>query len=284
MSKRPEPRWPAARRDWTPEEVARYELALYRGLAVDKKAQRVFMQKVRIVENVRANKQHQVVTQIADSNNTQDKTPTRAGGRQSGSPGQPLAAARVPRARQHKSKAQQIKSVEKLQHKWLQRRCEAAAAKAGGSSPNVLARVLACCGRFFELLHPDGAARMERLRQAEAEALKAKLEVDASDAGLGAMRAAIAATEEAALKRLIAKDEVADGVRLPPLGGQSSPLLVAKGGGKKGIDIVRRGLCPGDAKWHGAGGCGWYTPDEMSDEPENWPALELSRGRARVGP
>ena len=34
------------------------------------------------------------------------------------------------------------------------------------------------------------------------EALKAKPEADASDAGLGAMRAAIAATEEAALRQL----------------------------------------------------------------------------------
>ena len=188
--------------------------------------------------------------------------------RLSGSPGQPLAAATEPRARRRKSKAQQLKSVKKLQHKWLQRRCEAAATKAGGSPPKVLARVLACCGRFFELLHPDGAARMERLRQAEAEALKAKPEADASDAGLGAMRAAIAATEEAALMQLIAKDEAADGMRLPNPSGQSSPVLVAKGGSKKGIAIVRRGLCPGDAKWHGAGGCGWYTPDEMSDKPE----------------
>ena len=74
---------------------------------------------------------------------------------------------------------------------------------------------------------------MERLRQAEAEALKAKPEADASDAGLGAMRAAIAATEEAALMQLIAKDEAADGMRLPNPSGQSSPVLVAKGGGTK---------------------------------------------------
>ena len=47
-----------ARRSWTPEEVARYELALYRGLSSDKKAQRVYLQKVRIVETVRASKQH----------------------------------------------------------------------------------------------------------------------------------------------------------------------------------------------------------------------------------
>ena len=166
-----------------------------------------------------------------------------------------------------------------MQHKWLKRRCEAAAAKAGGSSPRVLARVFACCGRFLELLHPEGAERMERLRQAEAAAESApKFKADAmdSDAGLGAMRAAIAATEEAALMQLIAKDEAADGMRLPNPSGQSSPVLVAKGGGKKGIAIVRRGLCPGDAKWHGAGGCGWYTPDEMSDELDQWPALELA--------
>ena len=88
-----------------------------------------------------------------------------------------------------------------MQHKWLKRRCEAAAAKAGGSSPSVLARVFACCGRFLELLHPEGAERMECLRQAEAaaeSAPKSKADAMDSDAGLGAMRAAIAATEAVA--------------------------------------------------------------------------------------
>ena len=51
------------------------------------------------------------------------------------------------------------------------------------------------------------------------------------------------------------------------------------------IAIERRGLRPGDAKWHGADRCGWSKPDEASedDEPEHWPALELSRGRACKG-
>ena len=48
-------------------------------------------------------------------------------------------------------------SVEKLQHKWLQRRCEAAADKVEGSLPKVLARVLAYCGRYLELLSSEGA-------------------------------------------------------------------------------------------------------------------------------
>ena len=76
----------------------------------------------------------------------------------------------------------------KLQHKQLQRRCEAAAQKAGGSSPRVLARVLACCGRFLELLHPEGAERMARLRQ-QVEAASSSVE----ESGLDAMRAALAA-------------------------------------------------------------------------------------------
>lgn len=42
--------------------------------------------------------------------------------------------------------------------------CIAAAAKPGGSPPKILARVLTCCGRFFELLLPEGAERMQRLR------------------------------------------------------------------------------------------------------------------------
>ena len=53
----------------------------------------------------------------------------------------------------------------------------------------MLARVLACCGRFLELLHPEGAARMERLRQ-QVRAAPSSVE----DRGLDAMRAALAAT------------------------------------------------------------------------------------------
>ena len=46
---------------WTPEEAARYELAILHGLAADKKAQRVYMQKVRVVEAVRAKARQQQV-------------------------------------------------------------------------------------------------------------------------------------------------------------------------------------------------------------------------------
>ena len=86
------------------------------------------------------------------------------------------------------------------------------------------------------------------------EALKAKPEADASDAGLGAMRAAIAATEEAALRQLIAKDEAADGVQLPPLRSQSLPSVVANRheGWRQARHRHRasRAVSPGDAKWH----------------------------------
>ena len=275
-----------ARRGWTQEEVAQYELALYCGLASNKKAQRVFLQKVRIVETVRA-KQHQVVPQLAGSTNTQATTSTGAGGRSSGLSGRPLSAAMEPRARRRKSAAQQVKSVKKLQHKWLQRRCEAAAAKAGGSSPKVLARVLACCGRFLELLHPEGAERMSRLRQAEA----ANKQRDHS--GLDAMRTALAATSAAA--QTMTMDVGGASVRHLTLA-QPSPRsgdagrAGARAGkqvaqGKAMIAIERRGLRPGDAKWHGADRCGWSKPDEVveNDEPEHWPALELSSGRACKG-
>ena len=175
-----------ARRGWTPEEAARYEVALLRGLASDKKAQRVFLRKVRVVELVRAGGKPDA-TRLGAHTKPLDKTAAVAGGHSS-MPGQPLGTAAEPRARRRKSEAQRQKSVEKLQHKKLQSRCEAAATKVGGSPPNVLARVLACCGRFLELLHPDGAARMKRLRQAE-EALS---KVDAVDKGLNAMRSALA--------------------------------------------------------------------------------------------
>ena len=276
-----------ARRSWTPEEVARYEMALYHGLASDKKAQRVYLQKVRIVELVRASKQQQVVSQFAGSTETQTETSTGAGGRSSGLSGRPLSAAMEPRARRRKSAAQQVKSVKKLQHKWLQRRCEAAAAKAGGSSPKVLARVLACCGRFLELLHPEGAERMSRLRQAEAASKQR------DHGGLDAMRTALAATSAAA--QTMPMDVGGASVRHLTLA-QPSPRsgdagrAGARAGkqvaqGKAMIAIERRGLRPGDAKWHGADRCGWSKPDEASedDEPEHWPALELSRGRACKG-
>ena len=151
---------------------------------------RVFLQKVRVVEMVRTSRQQQVVSLPADSINPQIKPAAGAGERSSGLPDQPLATATKPRARRRKSEAQRRKSVLKLQHKKLQTRCESAANKAGGSPPKVLARVLACCGRFIELLHPEGAQRMERLRQVEAASRER--------CGLEAMREALAATSAAA--------------------------------------------------------------------------------------
>ena len=70
-----------------------------------------------------------------------------------------------------------------------------AAAKPGGSPPKILARVLACCGRFFELLLPEGAERMQRLRD-EQQAQSPAMEVDAGEAGLNAMRRALAEVEK----------------------------------------------------------------------------------------
>ena len=147
---------------WSPEEAARYELAIIKGLAGDKRAQRVYYHKVRVVAEARARAQQQQV-QLSGADT---KAAASAGGRSEGAVRPTDVAA--PRARRRKSEAQRLKSVQKLQHKHLQRRCEAAAAKAGGSSPRVLARVLACCGRFLELLTSEGAERMARLRQAEA--------------------------------------------------------------------------------------------------------------------
>ena len=176
-------------RGWTPEEAARYELLVLRGLAADKRAQRLYLRKVQAVEVVRAKaRQQQVVTLPGANNKNLDDAASGAGGRSSVSAAQPLGTAAKPRARRRKSEAQHLKSVKKLQHKKLQSRCESAAVKAGGSPPKVLARVLACCGRFRQLLLPEGAEIMWRLRQAEAKAKAA-----AEDLGLNAMRAAVAA-------------------------------------------------------------------------------------------
>ena len=272
-----------ARRGWTPEEVAQYELALYCGLASNKKAQRVFLQKVRIVETVRA-KQHQVVPQLAGSTNTKATTSTGAGGRSSGLSGRPLAAATEPRARRRKSEAQQRKSVNRLQHKWLEKRCCAAAGKVGGSPPRVLARVLACCGRFWELLHPEGAERMARLRQAEAASKQRE-----GDGGLDAMRTALAATSAAVQSTPMDVGGISarhSALAQPsPRSGDAGRAGANAGKqmaqGKAMAAIVRRGLCPGDEQWHSAGKCGWSKPEETSgdDEPEHWPALGPSSGR-----
>ena len=151
------------------------------------------MQKVRVVEAVRAGRQQHVASLPEGNAKPQAQPSTGAGRRSSGSPGQPLAADTEPSARRRKSEAQQLKSVKKLQHKWLKRRCEAAAVKAGGSPPRVLARVLACCGRFLELLLPEGAERMKRLRQEAAAEAGAEVALDGVSSGLEAMRGALAA-------------------------------------------------------------------------------------------
>ena len=75
--------------------------------------------------------------------------------------------------------------------KKLQSRCEAAATTVGGSPPKVLARVLACCDRFWQLLDHEGGEMMKRLKEAEAAKSKAAAE---DSANLNAMRAALAAT------------------------------------------------------------------------------------------
>ena len=274
----------AVGRGWTPEEAARHEVALYSALASDKQALRVYLQKVRVVETVRAGRQQHVASLPEGNAKPQAQPSTGAGRRSSGSPGQPLAADTEPRVRRRKSEAQQLKSVKKLQHKWLKRRCEAAAAKAGGSPARVLARVLACCGRFWELLHPEGAERMARLRQAEAASKQRE-----GDGGLDAMRTALAATSAAVQSTPmdvggISARHSALAQPSPRSGdagraGANAGKQVAQGRARAAI--VRRGLCPGDEQWHGAGKCGWSKPEETSgdDEPEHWPALGPSSGR-----
>ena len=186
------------------EEAARYQVALLRGLAADRKAQRLYLRKVQIVEIMRTKTttEKQEGTLLEANTKNLDKAAAVAGGRSSSSSGQPTGAAAKSRGRRRKSEAQRRKSVEKLQHKKLQSRCEAAAAKVGGSPPNVLARVIACCGRFWQLLHPEGAEMMERLREAEAAKSKAAAK---DSAGLNAMRAAMAATMSPAM--LVPMDE-----------------------------------------------------------------------------
>ena len=183
----------AGSRRWTPEEAARFEIELCRGLANDKKAQRVYFTKLRVVHAARRGRgagsdqgsAPQDNVGAAEAAGADDSSPTR---RQSG-------AAAETRKRRRKTPAQQAKNKEKLQTRWLQRRCEAAANKEGGSPPRVLARVLACCGRFRELLYPEGTERMRRLRE-QAQSGGAGQQ-DAVNAGLDAMRDALAKVDGA---------------------------------------------------------------------------------------
>ena len=86
-------------------------------------------------------------------------------------------AATAPSARRRSQSAARIaKKQAKFQLKWLERRCEAAANKTGGSPPRVLGCVLRCCGRFRELLEESGHLRMLHLRRAEAAAARAVAE------------------------------------------------------------------------------------------------------------
>ena len=106
---------------------------------------------------------------------------------------------------------------------------------------------------------------MERLRQVEA---LSKTEVDAmvTDAGLDAMRAALAATEAGA-----AMDGETDGGRQPyraALQKSLAPVVAQGSKANKGTSmaISRRGLCPASAEqdphWHGANACRWSKPGE----------------------
>ena len=192
---------------WTPQQKAQYDVALFRGLARDRQAQRVYLAKVRIVETVRAKAPAKLCGGCKDNNLC--KGAGRAGARPLGRNGPPTGAAAENRKRRKKSEAQRQKGAQKLQHRWLQRRCEAAAAKPGGSPPKILARVLACCGRFFELLLPEGAERMQRLRD-EQQAQSKAMQVDAAEVGLDAMRRALAAVEDKEVPPHAARPEAMD--------------------------------------------------------------------------
>jgi len=85
---------------WTPEEAARYQVELLRGLATDPKAQRLYLRKVQIVETMRAKTTagkdgtlHEAKTKNLD------KAAAVADGRSSSSSGQPTGAATKSRGR-----------------------------------------------------------------------------------------------------------------------------------------------------------------------------------------
>ena len=89
-------------------------------------ALRLNLRKVHIVEMMRTKTttEKQEGTLLEANTKNLDKAAAVAGGRSSSSSGQPIGAAAKSRARRRKSEAQRLKSVEKLQHKKLQSRCE----------------------------------------------------------------------------------------------------------------------------------------------------------------
>ena len=230
----------AGSRRWTPEEAARFEIELCRGLANDKKAQRVYFAKLRVVQAARraigagsytAYTAPQDNVGAAEVAGADDSSPTR---RQSG-------AAAETRKRRRKTPAQQAKNKEKLQTRWLQRRCEAAANKEGGSPPRVLARVLACCGRFLSLLYPEGAALTKRLReQAQSGGVG---QHDAVNAGRDAMRDALAKVARAAHEDMQVEPAVNPAPRVGNMQVESTwPALRKTGAGAK----AGQGPAPGN--------------------------------------
>lgn len=160
------------------------------------------------METVRSKAPAQLWGGCKDNTNLR-KSAGRASTRSLDRNGPPTGAAAENRKRRKKSEAQRQKGAQKLQHRWLQRRCEAAATKPGGSPPKILARVLACCGRFFELLLPEGAERMQRLRD-EQQAQSKAMQVDAAEVGLDAMRRALAAVEDKEVPPHAARPEAMD--------------------------------------------------------------------------
>ena len=148
----------------------------------------------------------------------------------------------APRARRRKSEAQRLKSVQKLQHKHLQRRCEAAAAKAGGSSPRVLARVLACCGRFLEMLTSEGAERMARLRRAEAAEARVEETLVGQDLGGGADGLEV-------MRGVLAAVAAAPQQHTAPSAPPPAPVWAPGGAGRPSAEHPMGRVDPGWAAW-----------------------------------
>lgn len=151
---------------WAPEEAARYEVELSRLLALaDGRTRREHYHRMGVRESARAQVAERTRAKAAKAEAEHDRAGT--GGAQCDDAVidetqlEPAAETRT----RGKSDAQRQRSKDKLSHKWLEKRCCAAAGKAGGSSPRVLALVLGAVARFISMLEPEGTALMKRLRE-----------------------------------------------------------------------------------------------------------------------